>query len=230
MSKNTVSHGDENLDKIGQSLNTAEVFVLKYQKYLLYGVAGITLLAFAIFGYRNWYQAPLEEEAQAQFFSAVQYFEQDSLMLALHGDGANFGLLELIDQYGGTEAGNLAKYYAGLCYLHSGQYEEAIQCLKTYSAGDKLAKALVYGCLGDAYSELKDYDQAVSFYKKAATYDSQLTAPRFLQKAGLVLEFESNYKEALKVYQRIKKNYQGTPEGREVDKYIARVQVLMDQN
>ncbi|MGL4363777.1 MAG: tetratricopeptide repeat protein [Bacteroidales bacterium] len=231
MSKNTISHGDENLEKIGDTLNTAENFVLKYQNHLLYGIIGIAFFIIAIFGYKNWYLAPLEEEAQAQLFSAVQYFEQDSLNIALNGDGTNLGLIEVIEQYGITQTANLAQYYAGLCYLHLGQYEEAVEYLKKYSPKDKLAKAIAYGNLGDAYSELKMYRKAVSSYKKAVSADdSHLTAPRFLQKAGLVLEAESNYKEALKLYEKIKQNYPTTPEGRDADKYITRAQVLMEQN
>lgn len=225
-----VSHGDENLEKLEHTLSNAESFVLKFQKQLIYGFATAVLLVAAYFAYQNWYKAPLEEEAQAQMFTAVQYFEQDSLSAALNGDGVNLGLLDIEDRYGNTKAGNLAAYYVGLCYMYTETYDEAISYLKKYSPADKLGKALSAGNIGDAYSELKDYDNALVYYKKAASADhSRLTTPRFLMKAGLVLEAQGKYAEAAKCYQQIKSDFPDTSEGREAEKYIARAQMLAKQ-
>ncbi len=224
------SHGDENLEAIEHTLSNAESFVQKYQKQLIYGFGAAILLVAAFFAYQNWYKAPLEEEAQSQMFAAVQYFEADSLNTALNGDGSNLGLLDIEDRYSSTKAGNLACYYTGLCYMHTGMYEEAITYLKKYSPADKLSKALSLGNLGDAYSELKDYSNAASYYKKAAGADhSRLTSPRYLMKAGLVLEVEGKYADAAKLYKQIKKDFPDTNEGREADKYIARAQLLAEQ-
>jgi tetratricopeptide (TPR) repeat protein len=224
------SHGDENLEKIEHTLSNAESFVQRYQKQLIYGFTTAILLVAAYFAYQSWYKAPLEEEAQAQLFTAVQYFEQDSLSMALNGDGANLGLLDIEDRYGSTKAGNLAGYYVGLCYMYTSMYEEAITYLSKYRPADDLGKALSLGNLGDAYSELKDYDNAIAYYKKAASAnDSRLTSPRFLMKAGLALEAQSKYAEAAKLYQKIKSSYPETNEGREADKYTARAQTLAEQ-
>lgn len=230
MAKQKLSHAEDNLGAIEHSLTNVEVFIEKYQKGLIYGVVGLVLLVGVFFAYRSWYKAPLEEEAQSQLFAAVQYFEQDSLTLALNGDGANLGLLDVEDRYGSTTAGNLACYYAGLAYLHTGLYDEAIAYLKKYSPGETLGKALVNGNIGDAYSELQDYDNAVTYYKKAANSDnSRLTAPRYLMKAGTILEAQGKYAEAKKIYERVKKDFPNTSEGYEIDKYIARAQLLQQQ-
>lgn len=225
-----LSHAEDNLGAIEHSLTNVEVFIEKYQKLLIYGVIGLVLLVGVFFAYRSWYKAPLEEEAQAQMFAAVQYFEQDSLTLALNGDGANLGLLDVEDRYGSTKAGNLAAYYVGLAYLHTGLYDEAITYFKKYSPVDKLSKALVNGNMGDAYSELQDYDNAVSYYKKAADSDhSRLTTPRYLMKAGILLEAQGKYADATKIYERVKRDFPDTSEGNEADKYIARAQLLQQQ-
>jgi tetratricopeptide (TPR) repeat protein len=230
MTKQKLSHAEDNLGAIEHSLTNVEIFIEKYQKPLIYVVVGLILVAGVFFAYRSWYKAPLEEEAQAQMFAAVQYFEHDSLMLALNGDGSNLGLLDIEDRYGSTQAGNLARYYVGLVYLHTGLYDEAITYLKRYSPGDKLGKALVNGNVGDAYSELQDYDNAISYYKKAADSErSRLTTPRFLMKAGLLLEAQGKYAEAKTVYERVKKDFPETSEGYEADKYITRAQLLQQQ-
>ena len=46
-------------------------------------------------------------------FQAVYYFEKDSLVQALNGDGNNYGFLEIIDEYSLSDAANLSKFYAG---------------------------------------------------------------------------------------------------------------------
>jgi len=224
------SHGDQNLEIIEHTLSTAETFIQKYQKQAVYGFATVILVVAAYFAYQNWYKAPLEEEAQAQMFAAVQYFEQDSLSLALNGDGSNLGLLDVAERYGSTKAGNLARYYIGLSYLHSGDYEEAIGYLKKYSPADKLSRALSLANIGDAYSELQEYGSAAAYYKKAAAAnDSRLTAPRCLMKAGLALEAEGRHAEAAKLYAQVKQQYPDTGEGREADKYAARAQLRATQ-
>ncbi|MDR0567063.1 MAG: tetratricopeptide repeat protein [Prevotellaceae bacterium] len=230
MAKQKLSHAEDNLGAIEHSLTSVEVFIEKYQKLLIYGAVGLVLLIGVFFAYRSWYKAPLEEEAQSQLFAAVQYFEQDSLALALNGDGANLGLLDIEDRYGSTAAGNLACYYAGLAYLHTGVFDEAIAYLKKYSPGDNLSKALVNGNIGDAYSELQDYDKALSYYKKAANSDrSRLTAPRYLMKAGILLEAQRKYAEAKKIYERLKKDFPNSSEGYEADRCIARAQQRLQQ-
>jgi tetratricopeptide (TPR) repeat protein len=220
-----------NLGAIEHSLSSVELFIEKYERQLIYGGVGILLLVSIFFAYKNWYQVPREEAAQSQLFTAVQYFEQDSLSLALNGDGSNLGLIDVEDQYGSTAAGNLAAYYAGLAYLHTGQYDEAIRYFNKYSAGDSFAKALVNANLGDAYSELGSYDKAVSHYKKSADSDNnKLTAPRSLLKAGILLEKQGKFGSAKDLYERLKRDYFDTAEGRDADKYIARAQVALEQN
>jgi tetratricopeptide (TPR) repeat protein len=230
MSKKVSHSGDENLEVIEQTLTKAESFIQKHQKELIYGVATVIFVVASYFAYQSWYKAPLEEEAQSQMFVAVQYFEQDSLNMALNGDGSNLGLLDVEDRYGSTTAGNLARYYVGICYLYTGAYEDAVSYLKKYSPADKMSKALSLGNIGDAYSELKEYGNAVSYYKKAANANnSRLTTPRYLMKAGLALEVEGKHAEAAKLYEQIKKTFPDTTEGREADKYIARAQLLAEQ-
>ena len=222
--------GDENLEIIEHTLTNAETFIQKYQKQVVYGFGAVILVVASYFAYQNWYKAPLEEEAQSQMFVAVQYFEQDSLNMALNGDGSNLGLLDVEERYGSAKAGNLARYYIGLSYLYTGSYEEAIAYLKKYSPADKMSRALSLGNIGDAYSELQEYGNAASYYKKAVkASDSRLTAPRYLMKAGLALEAEGKYAEAAKLYEQIKKKFPDTSEGREADKYVARAQVLAEQ-
>ena len=101
-------------------------------------------------------------------FMAELYFQKDSFALALNGDEQYEGFLSIADDYGVTKAGNLANYYAGLCYLNLGEFENAIDYFSDFSSNDIILSSLALGCIGDCYAELDDIETALDFYKKAS--------------------------------------------------------------
>ena len=144
--------------------------------------------------------------------------------MALENPGGGFeGFLDVIDNYGGTDAANLASYYAGISYLNLGKFEAAIEYLKEFSPAGNVTPAMKNGALGDAYSELGQFDEALSYYKKAADSDNEFLSPYYLKKYGLLSEKQGDTKAALNAYQEIKKKYYNSTEALDIDKYIARV-------
>src|SRR5699024_11441738 len=122
-------------------------------------------------------------------YMAEQYATIDSLQRqAIDGDGSYLGFKAIADEYSNTKSANIANSYLGGLYLKQGEYENAINYLEKYSAtGSKILDPLVIGLTGDAYSELKDYNKAISFYQKAANKsENDYTTPLFLKKLGLV--------------------------------------------
>jgi len=161
-------------------------------------------------------------------FMAENYFEQDSFKLALEGDGANFGFLDVIDEYSVTKTANLAHYYAGICYMRTGKFEEAIEQLEKFDAEDIMLGTISLGAIGDCYLELGNKDEAASFYMKAgARKKNAFTSPIYLKKAGLVLEDMEQYEKALKAYQTIRNDYPTSDEGKIIDKYITALEIKM---
>ena len=146
--------------------------------------------------------APKEEEAEKTMFKAEEYFRQDSLKLALNGDQFNRGFVYVINNYGSTKAGNLAKYYAGVCYLRTSDFNKAVNYLKDFSTDAKQIQMMAYGALGDAYSELNKNDDAVNYYKKAANEftDDVTMSSEYLFRAALKLETLGKNSEALELY------------------------------
>ena len=170
------------------------------------------------------------DEAQSQIYQAERYLEMDSLNLALNGDGNYLGFLDIANSYKHTNTGNLALYSAGICYLHLGDYQEAIDYLTKYSKKDKLIASLAIGAIGDAYVELGNTDKGISQYLEAADYaDNSFNTPLFLMKAAELYELSQKYPDALKLYERIENEYPESTEGMVIDKYIARVKMLMSE-
>ena len=103
----------DKLENVEQVINRSEQFVEKNQKAIIILIVLIVVIVLGIFGYRKYISEPKANEAAGAIFQAERYFEQDSMHLALYGDGNNFGFLTVIDEYGSTPSGKLAKYYAG---------------------------------------------------------------------------------------------------------------------
>ena len=210
---------------IEQTLGKTEDFVNKNKKSLM--IIGIAI-AVAVAGYLYYqysYVAGKEKETEAQMFRSEEYFKTDSIKQAIHGDGNFPGFEEIIDNDGVSPSANLAHYYLGMSYLKNKEYDKAIETLKGYNAKDQITSALTLGAIGDAYMELNDTDEAISYYEKASKENTNnFTTPIFLMKLGGALEMKGNYSEAADVYKRIKKDYATTSEGQQVDRYLARAE------
>jgi len=206
----------------------AKSFWTKYQKPLLPAIGVIVVLIAGWYGYKNYIVAPKEDEAQNAMWKAEQYFRQDSLKLALNGDKFSRGFIYIVNNYGSTKAANLAKYYAGLCCLRTGDFNKAVSYLKDFSTSARQIQMMAYGALGDAYSELNKNDDAVNYYKKAASEftDDVTLSSEYLFRAALKLETLGKNSEALEVYKEIKQKYPNTERGYSADKYIYRLSIV----
>lgn len=215
-------HAHDSGEKVGQVLSSTEQFLAKYKNILIYAVVGVLAIVLIYFGYKKFYYEAQQEEARSQMFVAEQYFRMDSLALALNGDGNNWGFLQIIDDYG-SKAGEMVYFYAGICQLRLGQYEQAIENLKKYKVGDEITTARALACIGDAYVNMNNYPEAVNYFLKAANYRDNAFAAAYLLKAGITYKVMGKPEEALKMYQRIKNDYGQTVEARDIDKYIGEV-------
>jgi TolA-binding protein len=160
-------------------------------------------------------------------YKAEEYLAADSLAdRAIKGDGSYPGFEKIVEEYSNTKSANLANAYLGGLYLRKGEFKKAVEVLGNYSAtGSIVIDPLVLGMLGDAYSELKDYGKAETYYKKAADKSkNSLTTPLFLKKLGLVYEEEKEYDSAVDVYKTIKLEYPESYEATLIDAYIARAE------
>lgn len=225
--KKNAQNEEFKIENVEHALNEAEFFIEKNQKPLLIGLGVVVLLVCLILGTRHFYFVPKAEKANVALFKGEQYFAQDSFALALNGDGKDFiGFLNVIDEFGGTDAGNLAKTYAGICYHRLGNNEEAVSLLKGFSGDDDFVAPAILVAIGDCFVDMEKYDDAVSYFEKAAKSNNNIVSPIALKKAGLAYEALKKYDKALKMYTLIQENFQNTVEGYEVEKYIERAKTL----
>ena len=212
---------EEKNTEMGSVITRSEEFIQKNQKTIIICVVAILVVVLAIFGLRKWYFQPREVRAAEEMYAAEQWFQQGDFDKALNGDDTFRGFLSVIDKYGCTKAGNLAKYYAGIANLRLRNYDEAIKWLGKYNGKDTFTKPIAIMAEGDAEMELGNTDKAVSLYIKAANADDNyITAPTALFKAGLGYLVMGDNAKALDCFKSVKQKYPEATEWQEIDKYI----------
>ena len=216
---------DETLVDLVEVTEQAQDFFERNQRVLTIVGAVLILLVGGFFAYKYLIQMPKEKEAAEQMFQAEYQFSLDSFALALTNPGGGFeGFLDIIENYKGTKAANISNYYAGVSYLHLGQVDAAIDYLSDFRPSGQITPIMKYGVLADAYSEKGDFGNARSNYQKAISMgDNDLLTAHYMMKLGLLNEKEGDTDKALTLYQEIKEKYPNSVEGRDIEKYIARV-------
>ena len=221
MAKNNQKEAQQ--EQVATTVSGVEDFFKKNQKWIEWALIAVLVIIFGIFAINRWVVAPAKAEAQGQMFKAEQSFRAGDFETALNGDGNVLGFTDIISSYG-KKAGKSVYLYAGLCNLQLGNNEEALSLLGKYKTGDKIMQGRAWCAMGDAYSNLKDYRNALSFYKKAAELEDNALAANYLLKAALVSEELGDTAGALKLYKEIETKYPQTLEGYDIQKYISRIE------
>jgi len=214
----------ESFGEVEGVLTKTEQFIESHLNIVLYVVGGIIVVVLGLLGIHKYVIAPKSVDAQEQMFAAQNHFSVDSFNLALNGDGVSMGFLDIIDEYGSTEAGNLANYYAGISFLHMGEYDQAIKYLKKFDTNDMLLEPLCKAAIGDAWVELGKYDKAIASYDKALSINkNDFTTPTIKIKLALVYEIKGENNKALTILNEIKNEFPTNSEIPTVEKSIARL-------
>jgi len=222
----------QNLD-LGAS--KAENFVAKYQNSILILLGLVTISVLAYLGYRTYVFNPLKTEASSEISQAQYYFnlalnerDSDSLFkLALNGGNGKYGFLDIIENYSGSPASELAKYSAGISFIRLKQFNEGIRLLKDFKSDDKILTSIAAGVIGDSYLELNELDNSLEFYEKALSINqNSFTTPKFLFKAATLASYMKKNAIAEKYYKEISNLYPDFEQINFVEAEIGRLENL----
>ena len=208
---------------VAAKVSSVEKFFNENKKIVWGALSAAIVAGIAVLCCYKFYVEPMRAEAQEQMFPAEASFRAQNYDLALNGDGNTLGFARIIDEYG-SKAGAAVYFYAGVCELQAGNYEEALSYLSKYNGKDEILKAKAIACKGDAYAGLEKFGDALSCYEKAAGVVDNVFAAAYLLKAGIVSEEMGNSAKALAFYKKIKDQYPQSMEGYDIDKYISRIE------
>jgi len=225
----------EVFNTLDEKASKTEEWVAKNQKYIYIIIAVVALAVLGSLAYNEFISKPKEIEAANEMYQAQIYFEQalnaqqkDSLFnLSLNGGMGKYGFLDIIDNYRGTDAANNSRYYAGIAYMHLGNYKEAITHLDKYKSKDEVVGPIAKGNIGDAFAELNQLEDALGYYKQAASLsNNEFTAPKYLLKAAVIALELNKGKEALSLLNQIKSDYPESNEASQIDVFIGMAEAM----
>jgi tetratricopeptide (TPR) repeat protein len=239
----------EKESKIEQESTTAEVFntldetaskteawVEKNQKIIFGVVAAVAIGVLGYISYQKFIVEPNQAEAVSEIYQANSYYERalnattekDSLYnLALNGNAGKYGLIDIVDKYSGTPTGNIARYQAGMAYLNTNKYQEAINYLDKFKTDDPLLGPLAKGGIADAFVQLNQPEEAYKYYKDAVNMsDNEMTSPRFLLKAGITALNLGKANEAYDFFNRITEEFADAPEAAQAKTYKGQAEAM----
>lgn len=212
---------------VAEAVSKTEQFFQENGKKVVIAVVAIVVVAVAGYLYKSLVIDANAEKASELIIEAQDRFgvQNPDFALALNGDENGAGFLDVVEQYGSTAAGNLAKHYAGICYLRLGDLDNAEKYLSMYKSVNELGAEVVnaqnLGLRGDIAVERGEYEAAVALYKKAvAASENVYTAPLFLYKQLLAYVALGNKAEAQKCYDTLQAQYPMSVEAREAEKVM----------
>ena len=224
--KSTTANVFNTLD---EGSSKTQQWVEKNQNKILGVVAVIAVIVIGIFSYSKLILEPKESNAFNEMYFAQKKFDEAVLInndsvysIALNGDELNMGMLDIIDEFRGTSAANLASYYSGMMYLKMNDYQNAIKYLSSFSSDDIILSSLATGSIGDAFAELNQFDDAYDYYVKATKTNNNYTSPVYLYKAGLMAMKLEKFKKAEVYFTNIKLDYPKSPEAKNIDAFISK--------
>lgn len=222
------SDKDEVIVDVKEVYTKTELFVDRNRKTLtiILSVLIVLILAFAI--YRYLVVVPAESNAAKESWKAEQYFEIDSLDLAIDGDGVYTGLTAIAEDHAGTDAGARANYQLGIIARDRGEFNEAIEYFKQADLNDEVVSVLALGNVGDCYVELGDTEEGAKWFEKGVskakgTNAESFTAPIMHAKAGIAYMELGNKDKAAKHFEKITENYPGSSEFSKAERYLAKL-------
>jgi tetratricopeptide (TPR) repeat protein len=239
----------EKEDVVEENSTTAEVFntldegaskteewVVKNQKYIIGIIGAVALVVLAVMGYNKFVAEPQGKDAMNEMYTAKKYFDDavsgissDSLYsMALNGGEGKYGMLDVISEYGGTPAANLANYYAGMSYLNLKDYQNAVTYLSDFSSDDKMLNPISKGGIADAFVQLDQKEDALDYYEKAFNANvNDFTTPLYLMKAARVASDLGQNEKALGYLKRIKSEFSTSTQATQADVLIGKVEASL---
>ncbi len=225
----------EVFNTLDETASKTEDFVAKNQKYIFIIIGVVAVFVLGFLGYKEFVLEPKQSEAMNDMYHAQKNFEEavngvssDSLYnVALNGSEGKYGMIDIINEYSGTPAANLANYYAGMAYLNLKDYKNAIAHLDKFSSEDEILAPMAKGAIGDAFVQLNQNEDALKYYKAAATLrENGYSAPTYFYKAGITALEIGNAKEALGYFNTIKEKYPMSTEANQVDIFIGKAEAM----
>ena len=213
-------------DKVITAYARTMTMAEEYRGVLIAVGVGIVAILFGVLGY-TYYMANQGNVADDALGAALPMYESGSYQEALDGTADVPGLLEVADEYGSTEAGNLARFYAASALFQLGRYDEAGEYFAAYDGGEDILGASAIAGEAAVAEQRGDNAEAARLYLRAANrYESGATAPGYYMDAARNFEAAGDYSAARAAYEEIAEAYPDATQAATIPAYLARLDAM----
>ena len=205
----------------------ATTFYEENKKNINIGVTTLIVIVAALFIYTKTRNAD-NEKATTELAKVYSYYDNAQYQIAIDGVRERNipGLTSIVDNYGSTHAGNMAKLYLADCYFNLRKFNDALKEYEDFSPDGELLTVTRYAGMGSCYEAMGKYkDAATNFEKAASQYSSDVSAAENFNAAARNYAAAGEKEQALELYRKIKRSYPTTSFAREADRYIAELSV-----
>ena len=202
-------------------------FYETYKKQISIGVTAlVVLIIVAVVFFKN--RGENSERAMTQLGAVFQLYDNGQYQVAIDGvpERNVAGLKSIVENYGGTRAGEMARFYLASAYYQLGNYDGALTNFEEFSAPDELLAVTRLAGIGECYEARGMHKEAAESFEKAATkYAKDASAAENLNNAARNFGKAGEKEKAIDLYKRLKKSFPASSFAREADRFIAELSV-----
>lgn len=212
----------------GGWIDQAQALYYGHKNLVTGGAVAIIVLIAGILGF-NYIQGERARQAEELLGGIIMHYEGGDYRTALDGSGETLGLIDLIEQYGGTPSGNMARFYAGDALFRLADYDESLVYFAAFDAKDDIMGASAVAGQAAIYELQQDYRRAGALYRRAAGMeDNKLRTPVYLIAAARAYSEGGQFHEAEEMLEMIIEQYPDTDLQNEVEFRLGFVRARMN--
>jgi tetratricopeptide (TPR) repeat protein len=195
-------------------------------KNTIIGAAIAVILVIGLsFGY-YYYNQSQETRAQELMGVAETYFLNGNYEAALLGSEAEFtiGFEQIINNYSGTKAGNLARYYAAVSEYKLGNTDQALTYMQDFEVPEGIMGVAPLSFKAVLLTETGSHQEAAEAYVQAAELDeNDATTPYNYLEAANAYNDAGNSEQAQNYAQKVVDEYPNSPQVPEAQRLLGRL-------
>lgn len=212
-------------DEITSKLELAAMFAVDNAKPFLTGAVVVVVAVVSFIGW-NAYSARVEANSQMALGVVIEtYNSVDGQSDEMRFDSTIEEAALVQSEHPGTQAADIAQYYAALSHEGLGNTEESDRILRSLTDdGHESIRDNARFALAESFKKRDDLDAAISEYELLAE-SPDFPRGAILFELGRLHESVSQLDEALSYYQSLINEYQDSPFRNEADRAVRRIRI-----
>jgi TolA-binding protein len=210
-------------DKLVTSYFKSRAWIEQNRRLVTY-IISVPIILVAVLWFVQNNRRQNNERATTDLAKVYHLYDLGQYQLAIDGiPQENIrGLQSIVDDYGSTQAGEMAKLYLANSYFNLHNYDKALTYFQGVDIGDKLLSSSALAGEASCYEAKGNHDEAAGLYEQAASkYMTAIQAPDDLFKAANNYSMAGKKDKAAEMLQRLKKEFPTSAYARDVDRYLA---------